>query len=379
MPIITEIRVISLGTHRDLDPNESVLGAERAAELVGRTFGSTTDPLARSIFALTLNDGNSDGTISFNSARGNPPGEFVTVNGETHYLDTGILYTGTVRYMDGTSATGVPLRVLQDTQGNLVLLPPPRNAPQSEIDALTQKPIASIQLTAVRQNDFTGLNSSRYGLEGEPAFVCFVRGTLIATDRGDVAVESLRPGDLVRTRDNGLQPLRWIGSQKVGPELLGLFPALRPVRMAAGSLGADLPRRDLRVSQQHRMLVDSRIAERVLGAPEVLVAAKHLTEIPGIQIEQDSGGVEYFHLLFDRHEIIWAEGALTESLFTGPQALKSVGPAARAEIIALFPELSEPRHQGQNPARPLGQGRKARQLVARHAAHQRELQRAPSA
>lgn len=374
MPITTDVRAIYLGTHRDLDPDETRVGAERAGELLGSTFGSAENPLARSIFTSTLHDGNSDGTIAFDGPRGNPAGENAIAGGETRYLDTGILYRGTVTYMDGTTATNVPLRVLQDTQGNLVLMPPPRGASSSEIAALTSKPLQSITLTRIEQNNFTGLNSSRYGLEDAPEFICFRKGTLILTERGEVAVEDLRPGDGVLTRDHGHQPLRWIGSKPLSAEVLHLFEKLRPVRIGAGALGAGLPARDLYVSQQHRILVDSKIAERMFGDSEVLIAAKHLTGVEGIAIDDSAAETEYFHLLFDRHEIIHAEGAQTESLFTGAEALKAVDPAARAEIMALFPELlSDGR--AHPPARRLGSGREGRQLARRHAAQGRELQK----
>ncbi len=375
MPTYTTIRAISLGTHRDLDSNEYYTGAERANELIGTTFGSQDAPLARSIFESTLRDGNDNGSVSFDGPNGLPRGEYTTINGTNHYLDTGILYTGTVTYMDGTTATNVPLRILQDTSGNLALVPPPSGASQAEIQALTSRAIQSITLTGVRQNNFDALNSSRYGLADAPVFVCFRNGTLIQTTRGDVPVEELSVGDMVITRDHGPQPLRWIGSKKVDAALLQAFGTMRPVRISAGALGDALPKRDLYVSQQHRVLINSRIAERMFGEAEVLIAAKHLTDIDGVEIDRSNEDLEYFHLLFDQHEIVCSEGAHTESLFTGPEALKAVDPAARAEILALFPELLA-TDRAWEPARRLGEGRRGRQLAKRHAENQRELQQA---
>ncbi|CAM2985530.1 Hint domain-containing protein [Paracoccus aminovorans] len=374
--LTTTIRVIYLGQHCDLDPDERHLGAERAHELVGSSFGSADAPLARDINSITLMDGNADGRISFDNRYGSPSDEYGLHDGARHYADSGIMYRGTVTYMDGSCATDVTLRVLQDTDGNLVLLPPPTSASQSEIDAVTTKPIQSITLTDYVRSDFGGLDTSRYGLEA-PAFVCFRNGTLILTTRGNVPVEDLRPGDMVVTRDHGPQPLRWIGSKQVTSDLLQLFHKMRPVRIRAGALGAGLPARDLHVSQQHRVLVGSKIAERIFGEPEVLVAAKHLTAIEGIEIDDSAEELTYFHLLFDRHEIVCSEGAQTESLFTGPEALKSVSPEARAEILALFPELLS-ETCAQEPARRIGSGREGRQLAKRHSANGRELQKALS-
>lgn len=200
---------------------------------------------------------------------------------------------------------------------------------------------------------------------------CFCRGTRILTVSGEVAVEDLRVGDLVRTRDHGLQPVRWIGAKALDGIDLALAPKLRPIRIAAGALGAGLPDRDLLVSPQHRILVRSAIAQRMFGSDEVLVAARQLLALDGVE-ELAVEAVEYFHILFDRHEIVISNGAETESLFTGPEALKALGPAAVEEIFALFPEL---RAQTAEPARPLIPGAKARQMVERHQRNHKDLVR----
>lgn len=194
---------------------------------------------------------------------------------------------------------------------------------------------------------------------------CFTAGTLIWTDRGEVAVENLQPGDLVMTRDNDLQPLRWIGGKQLDAVDLAARPNLRPIRIKAGALGAGTPERDLLVSPQHRVLVRSAIAQKMFGTPEVLVAAKQLVLLDGVDIADDVDSVHYIHLLFDRHEILVSNGAQTESLYTGPEALKGVGAAARAEIAALFPQLLE---EGFDPAsaRPLVSGRMGRKMAQRH-------------
>lgn len=212
--------------------------------------------------------------------------------------------------------------------------------------------------------------------EVEQLIVCFAGGTLIATDSGVVAVENLREGDLILTRDNGLQPIRWIGSRKLSAAELQATPALRPIRIRAGALGKNTPESDLTVSPQHRVLVRSKIAQRMFSTDEVLVAAKHLQELNGIEIAEDVTKVEYFHILFDRHEVIFSNGAETESLHTGPQALKTLSPAAREEIFALFPDLqNETPDAGRAPARPLITGRLGRQLALRHNRNGRDLVR----
>ena len=201
---------------------------------------------------------------------------------------------------------------------------------------------------------------------------CFARGTLIETPDGPRAVESLAVGDLVLTVDNGAKPILWIGSNRVSAQQLDRQPELRPIRIRQGALGEGQPTRDLIVSPQHRILVRSRIAQKMFGTDEVLVAAKQLCQIEGIDIAADLPEVEYFHFLFDQHEVVVSNGARTESLYVGPMALKGVGPAARDEILKLFPELRDGTTEAPG-ARPLVSGRMGRKLTIRHIQNERPL------
>lgn len=195
--------------------------------------------------------------------------------------------------------------------------------------------------------------------------VCFADGTMIMTSKGCVPVQELEVGDLVQTRDHGLQAVRWIGSRRLSRQILGRHERLRPVRIAAGALGQGVPVRDLMVSPQHRVMLRSRIAMRMFGETEVLCPAKHLLPLPGVEIAEDLDEVTYTHLLFDRHEIVFSNGAETESLFTGPQALRSVTPEQREEILTIFPNLAE-ISETYRCCRTVINGRQGRKLVQRH-------------
>ena len=209
-----------------------------------------------------------------------------------------------------------------------------------------------------------GNNNSDLDFTDGYAAYCFCAGTLIETDRGQVAVEALVVGDLVRTLDRGMQPLRWIGRRDVAAAEMAAHPTLRPVRVAAGALGWNAPRRDLWLSPQHRVLVRSRIAARMAGAPEVLVAVKHLCALPGIDQTDAARPVTYIHLRLDRHEVVQAEGAWTETLLVGREALRAMDPEARRELRLLFPDLAI--EGAEDAARILLQGHAARSLAQRH-------------
>lgn len=201
---------------------------------------------------------------------------------------------------------------------------------------------------------------------------CFVAGTLIETTSGMVPVETLKAGDLIATKDRGFQSVRWAGTVNVSAPMLQAMPNLRPVRIKAGALGRGTPAKDLLVSPQHRVLVSSAIANDMFAAKEVLIAAKHLVGVDGIELATDVTEVTYCHFLCDDHEIVYSNGAETETMFTGEMALRSVSEAARQEIFSLFPHLSEPDHCPQ-PARPFVNGRQSRALAKKHAADPREL------
>lgn len=172
--------------------------------------------------------------------------------------------------------------------------------------------------------------------------VCFASGTLIKTEHGEIPVEALKLGDRIITLDHGAKPVRWIGSRYLSAIHLLLADKLRPILIRRGALGQGLPHTDLMVSPQHRILVRSRLARRLFGESEVLVAAKRLVGYPGITVNTLVPSVRYWHILLDGHEIIFSNGAPSETLFTGAEALKSVGATARAELAALFPELVSP-------------------------------------
>ncbi|QYK40117.1 MAG: Hint domain-containing protein [Paracoccaceae bacterium] len=168
---------------------------------------------------------------------------------------------------------------------------------------------------------------------------CFTPGALISTDRGELPVQALRLGDRVLTRDSGYQEIRWVGRRDLSLAEVWQNPAFRPVRIAQGALGHGLPERDLIVSPQHRMLVAGARPELLFGEREVFAAAVHLLGRPGVSRLVDPSPVSYLHLMFDRHEVIRADGAWTESYQPGPASVAGLDDAARDELLALFPML----------------------------------------
>ena len=174
--------------------------------------------------------------------------------------------------------------------------------------------------------------------EIETVVPCFTPGTAIATMRGERLVEELQVGDKIITRDNGIQEIRWIGAKTLQAGDLIRAPHLKPILIKRGSLGENLPERDMMVSPNHRMLVSNEKTSLYFEEREVLAAAKHMTGAAGVS-EVEVPKVTYIHFMFDQHEVVLSNGCWTESFQPGDHTLQGIGNAQRTEILELFPEL----------------------------------------
>lgn len=171
----------------------------------------------------------------------------------------------------------------------------------------------------------------------------FARGTRITLGDGrQHPIEALVAGDMVLTRDHGRQPVRWLGRAT-----LRAVGAFAPVVIARGTFGnAD----DLVISQHHRVFLYQRQRLPGLETSELLVQAKHLVD--GEAVWQREGGfVDYFSLVFDHHEIIYAEGIPVESLMVNEATVTRLPPALAVEVQARFPGLRQVQHFGTEAGR----------------------------
>ena len=161
--------------------------------------------------------------------------------------------------------------------------------------------------------------------------VCFASGTRILTTDGDRRIDMLQAGDRIVTRDNGVQTLRWIGQRQLDAVDLARTPRLRPIQLSPALTGGDAP---LIVSPQHGVLF-------TLDGEETLVRATHLARMQGgaARVMHGCRSVTYFHLLFEDHQIVFANGAPSESFFPGAFAMAALHSEVRSEIFALFPDL----------------------------------------
>jgi autotransporter-associated beta strand protein len=159
---------------------------------------------------------------------------------------------------------------------------------------------------------------------------CYCRGTRIRTPGGDMPVEDLRIGDLVSIAGGPALPLKWVGRRSYRDWLAVGNDDIQPILFKAGSIADGVPARDLYVSPEHAMFVDG-----------VLVPAHCL--VNGVSIVKMAGmnAVEYFHLEFDRHVVIFAEGATAESFVDDDSRMLFHN---AAEYRRLYPDERRPTY-----------------------------------
>lgn len=183
--------------------------------------------------------------------------------------------------------------------------------------------------------------------------ICFTPGTRIRTGAGDMAIETIREGTKVQTKDNGLQEVLWVGEKRISGARLYAMPEFRPIRVRQGALGVDRPDGDLMVSPAHRMLLKGRKAQALFGNDEVLVAARDLIDDRTVTRDHTVTQVTYIHLLLANHEVVFANGLETESFLPEGEALEAVEQVQRERLIGAMPSLAEAGQGYSAPARRL--------------------------
>lgn len=175
--------------------------------------------------------------------------------------------------------------------------------------------------------------------EPEPhsGILCFAAGTQVNTPAGLRRVETLRPGEVVSTRDKGALPLIWTGRREV------LFARgdnrYRPVVFQAGSLGGDRPARDLVVSPDHHMVLRGRDVAELTGNTAALLPAGALAELRGVRQMLGKRRITYVHLMLESHAVLEAEGAEAESFYPTPEALAALSDDHRSSVFGHVPAL----------------------------------------
>ncbi len=322
---------IYLGNMADLDTDESDRPAEGAGT-VPTTFGSVAEPLSDNVITLQSEstDGNTrmtrdnDATtdrITYETSPGGPT--------QTSTLDTIFNASLQVTFDDGNTLSNSAFYIVQDTDGNLFLL---GDDFAFSSGTLGSKPIDSIEILSlndggnfsIKQDDVDG---GTFMSTSSGPTICLLPQTRIATPLGEVAAGDLRQGDKVMTLDNGALPILWVARQRM--RFQSGRDDFKPYQFRKGALGEGLPRQDLQLSKQHRVLLRA-------GGAEHLGPAGGYATLDGVSQMTGARDVTFINFLLPGHQIIFAEGVPVESLYLGPNCIAMLSQRERLEIAVAI-------------------------------------------
>lgn len=342
-----------VGNFAEMDTDETDLDTENSDVVLG-----LHDTL--SLVDVTNQDQNDNGGIDDDDSP-NGSSDFISYDTGSGLVsvavDSASLYNAIITLGDG-STRSIQVVVVQAANGDVFVVD------LNSGPGLDNIKVQSIELTSLSASNWSGYLTNQSVQNSQ--VVCFVAGTRIATPNGEVAVEDLRPGMLVTTKDHGAQPILWINQTDF------LKPGKRaPITLEAGCLGPCTPARRLRVSPQHRILLRSAIVERMCDAKEVLVAAKHLLPLDGITQSLGFLPVQYHHFACAFHEVVFANGAEVETFYAGTQAMKTISDIALRQMQR---QISKAQFEClREPARPFLAGKRLKHMIDRHQKNLRDF------
>jgi len=334
-----------LGNFAAMDTVESNTEAENPGLILG-TYASPE------LINVTVSDANNDGALS-DDEMGTTAGEDISFDvgfgATTQFIDTTLVYNVTVTLGDG-STIGIYGTVIQSQDGNTFLTD---YANGGSFDNLS---VQSFSLTSLVSSNYTGFFAD--SSVDNTSVICFASGSPIDTNMGERVVETLSAGDLVRTLDNGYVHLIGVFSTPVGNQASD-----QPILIPQGALCNGLPNSDSWLSPQHRLMVSSPVAERMFGEKEVLISAKAFLECDEVVQKPALENMRYYHLICERHEIVFSAGYPVETFFPGDYGLKMMSSTATGRRAARLVKLTN--HERCKPARNFPKMLRQKKLIER--------------
>ncbi|SMX30200.1 hypothetical protein TRP8649_04342 [Pelagimonas phthalicica] len=335
MPISTH-QAIYLGTYADADTDELTFPVENTGVYLN-SFGSSGDPLHDHVVDIDFDDWDSTGEVATDNTAtldtiSHSAGGFPVIT----TVDSLAVVSLTVTYTNGDTANFTNAVMFQDSNGNLFLTN--SNFAGTDITSGSSAYIESVTVTTVDTN-YTGLFHTNL-----QAFPCFASGTRIATPNGPLPVEEVKVGDRVTTASGTERQVIWRASRHLVFSDGDL--SQKPIEIKPGAMGRGFPQNRLVLSPQHGVMLPA-----TTQSPAALVAAKHLTPLPGFRQMRGARSVTYHSILCDQHDILLAEGLPVESFFPGRYALSLLPLGQRLAVGAAIRDLAyDPATTCQRPA-----------------------------
>lgn len=179
----------------------------------------------------------------------------------------------------------------------------------------------------------------------------------LRTPCGPRRIENLRKGDLVVTRDNGLQPVRMVWSRTITAAQIAADPSLAPVRLKPRAIGPMMPKADLLIAGDHRVLVPGyRLADMPAQSAFLLPAREIAGLSDAAYFDRAPDQITLYNVVFDAHEVVCANGLPVESFLPNPQTLALMDEAACMDLLRIFPSVkrAQPAYPAARYAAPGG-------------------------
>ena len=285
----------------------------------------------RARFELTDDDNFGDGDAGSDEV-GDDLDQVATVYGPGGgVLGDGQIYVEEVRWYETASGDLFTITVFE-IGGQVVGYVPSEPLLSGESYTYTGSTEPGFKPGGSANNDF----AQNYNFYVTNSVACFGPGTMIATQNGEIPVEWLDTSDMVLTRDDGFQPILWIGRTQVPQGYFERYPKEYPVRIAPGTLGPNCPTHPLSVTGDHRIMIQAAEAELMFASAEVLAPAKAWIDAGRATRVEPHNTYTVTHILLETHQLIMAEGAWVESMFTGKETLRRLGSDQVAHLETLL-------------------------------------------
>lgn len=163
-------------------------------------------------------------------------------------------------------------------------------------------------------------------------------GTNVRTPCGPRRVENLRPGDLVVTRKDGLQPLRMIWKRTIAASEVAADPSLAPIVISPRAIGPMMPQTELRVASSHGILVPGYRIEGAKDTDVCMIRARDFAmQSDEARIDKTNREAIFYNLVFDDHQVFAANGLPVESFLPTPMSVTTLNDHDLEELDRILP------------------------------------------
>lgn len=304
--------------------SEVVYAGGTSADFIEIAVDTGTDLSGYSIYVYITSGSIADGPLSLGSVQS------TTTGTDAYVVDNNTASFGALSQGQGFALVDDTGNVVQfiSFNGNVIT---PTEGPANGQDST---PVGNHAVGESLQSDDGG---STYYTQTSPnrgTVPCYAPGTMIDTPDGPRAVEDLQVGDLVSTLDHGPQAIRWL--RRGDHPLEDAEIDAKPVLIAAGALGLECPTQDLIVSPQHRILVGTNGQLDGWFKSEGFIPSKSLTALKGVRHMKGKNTITWIHFACNRHEVVTANGCLSESLLLGPMVVNGLTRQEQQKLIAIY-------------------------------------------